>query len=120
MRPRSRRRTRGAIVAGRLSDATLETMIDEAMVDAHGKSEEASAWFSMLEERLELPFTTAMLGTEVRVTRLDLRDSGEIVAICSRGRERQPISILDLPLPAGRPGGSEWIEAYRYWVARCR
>jgi len=31
-----------------------------------------------------------------------------------RGRERQSVPILDLPLPSPRPEGVEWIEAYRH------
>ncbi|MEO9136247.1 MAG: hypothetical protein ABI316_06550 [Casimicrobiaceae bacterium] len=33
-----------------------------------------------------------------------------------RGRERQSVPILDLPLPSPRPEGVEWIEAYRHWI----
>jgi hypothetical protein len=38
-----------------------------------------------------------------------------IVAICKRGRSRQAIDILELPLPSPPPTGAEWIEAYRHW-----
>jgi hypothetical protein len=44
---------------------------------------------------------------------------GRSFAICARGRLRQRISILDLPLPRRVPDGAEWIEAYRAW-ARAR
>lgn len=50
------------------------------------------------------------------MTGIELSDDDQIVAICARGRERQWIPILDLPLPTPRPGGAEWIEAYRYWL----
>jgi hypothetical protein len=39
-----------------------------------------------------------------------------IVPVCVRGRERQLIGILDLPLPSPEPAGSEWIEASRRWL----
>jgi hypothetical protein len=29
---------------------------------------------------------------------------------------KQPIAILDLPLPAPAPDGAQWIEAYRRWL----
>jgi len=32
----------------------------------------------------------------------------------SKGRDRQRISLADLPLPATLPEGAEWILAYRY------
>jgi hypothetical protein len=52
----------------------------------------------------------------VSVERIDLTRRDEIVAICRRGRKRQAILILDLPLPDPPPAGAEWIEAYRYWT----
>ena len=42
--------------------------------------------------------------------------SAEMVAICRRGRDRQALPILDLPLPTPPPSGAEWIEAYRRWA----
>jgi hypothetical protein len=72
----------------------------------------------MLQKHLELPFETKVLGVAVTVTDVDLRDSGQIVAICTRGRERQAISLADLPLSSPRPAGADWIEAYRYWLRR--
>ncbi len=50
------------------------------------------------------------------VERVDLSEADEIVAVCRRGKSRQRIPILDLPLPVPRPAGAEWIEAYRYWA----
>ncbi|MFE9258486.1 hypothetical protein [Streptomyces sp. NPDC006879] len=101
---------------GMLDRAELEAMIDEATVDAYGEDEQRTGLFTMLEEHLALPFTTTVLGVEVTVCGFDLTPDGRIVALCSRGRVRQPIGILDLPLPSPPPEGSEWIEAYRHWV----
>jgi hypothetical protein len=70
----------------------------------------------MLEEHLALPFNTEVLGVLVTVERVDLTRADEIVAICRRGRSRQAIAILALPLPARPPDGAEWIEAYRHWA----
>jgi hypothetical protein len=70
----------------------------------------------MIDGNLELPFKTQVLGVEVTIERIDLNDAEEIVAICARGRTRQAIPILDLPLPTPLPGGAEWIEAYRRWA----
>jgi hypothetical protein len=62
----------------------------------------------MIEEHLALPFETTMLGVLVKVVALDVRGDNDIVAICTRGRERQSVPILDLPLPSPRPVGAEW------------
>ena len=99
----------------RLSKARLEEMIEEATVDYHGESEQMTGWFTMLDENLVVPFETTVLGVPVTVQRVDLNRSEQIVAVCARGRDRQALPILDLPLPASPPGGAEWIEAYRQW-----
>jgi hypothetical protein len=51
----------------------------------------------------------------VTVRGIDLAQDGRIVALCFRGRVRQKIGLLELPLPTPAPDGAEWIETYRYW-----
>ena len=99
----------------RLSQAQLETLIEDAIVDAYGESEQRVGFLCMLQEHLACPFTTQVFGDPVTVERIDLNDADEIVAICRRQRHRQPIPILDLPLPTPPPSGWQWIDAYRYW-----
>jgi len=99
----------------RPSNATLDEMIEEAIVDAYGESEETLGFFTLLEDRLKLPFKTELLGTEVAVERNDMTDDEQIVVVCSRGKSRQRVPILDLPLPSPPPEGAEWIDAYRRW-----
>jgi hypothetical protein len=70
----------------------------------------------MLDGHLVVPFKTEVLGVEATVTRVDVTTDKQIVAVCVRGRSRQRIPILDLPLPDPPPSGAEWIEAYRRWV----
>ncbi|GGW40998.1 hypothetical protein [Streptomyces xantholiticus] len=101
---------------GVLDTAELEAMIEEATVDAYTEDEQLTGLFTMLEEYLGLPFTTAVLGVEVTVDVIDLTPDGTIVALCSRGGMRQSIGILELPLPSPAPEGAEWIEAYRHWA----
>ena len=78
----------------RVSKARLEEMIKEATVDAYGESEQITGWFTMIDENLAVPFETTVLGVPVTVERVDLNHSGQIVAICSRGRDRQSLPIL--------------------------
>ncbi|HEV8337910.1 MAG TPA: calcium-binding protein [Candidatus Polarisedimenticolia bacterium] len=94
----------------------LEKLVKEATVDAYGESEQKTGFLTMLEDNLGLPFETLVLGVTVTVERIDLTQADEIVAICRRGRSRQAIPILDMPLPFPPPGGAEWIEAYRHWA----
>jgi hypothetical protein len=100
-----------------LSQADLDELVEEAIVDAYGEDEQLTGFYTMIEENLALPFTTRVLGVEATVAGIDLTDCG-IVAICVRGTHRQSIPILDLPLAAPAPPGSEWIAAYRHWVGR--
>ena len=110
--------TRGVRTPVRLTKDQLAAMVEEATVDAYDESEQITGWFTMFEQHLELPFETKVLGTVVIVARLDLRDGVDILAICTRGRDRQAISLVDLPLPSPQPAGSDWIEAYRHWMGR--
>ena len=98
-------------------NAALEAMIEEATVDAYNDDEQLTGLFTMIEEHLVVPFTTTVLGVEVVVKKVDLTGDS-IVAICVRGRDRQRIDLLDLPLPTPPPDGAVWIDAYRHWAGR--
>jgi len=99
-----------------LDPASLEALIEEATIDAYGDDEQLTGLFTMIEENLAVPFTTTVLGVEANVVGVDLSDDGRVVARCARGSVLQSIGILDLLLPEPAPEGSQWIEAYRYWV----
>lgn len=118
MWPGLRRSRIVSINSGRrhLSPARLDRLIAAATVDAYGDSEQRTGFLTMLEENLELPFETLVLDVPVRVERIDLNEADEIVAICRRGKNRQRVPILDLPLPDPPPRGAEWIAAYRRWA----
>lgn len=93
----------------------LDQLIEEATTDAYSESEQAGGFFTMIEENLALPFLTQVLGQDVTVVKVDMTNRDEIIVICTRGKEKQSIPILDLPLPNPLPAGTEWIEAYRRW-----
>jgi hypothetical protein len=73
-------------------------------------------FLTAIEENLAVPFTTEVLGVAVTVVGVALTEDDRIVAVCRRGKARQRISLLDLPLPEPPPKGAEWILAYRRWV----
>jgi hypothetical protein len=98
-----------------LSEAELDDLVEQAIVDAYGDDEQMVGLYTMINDNLALPFRTTVLGVEVSVEKVDVTDSG-IGAICVRGADRQAIPILDLPLPVPPPPGSEWIAAYRRWA----
>lgn len=99
-----------------LSKRQLDALVGQAIVDCYNESEQAIGLYTMIEDNLAVPFETIVLGAPVTVELVDLRQGEEIVAVCRRGRERQTVPLLDLPLPSPQPAGAEWIEAYRHWL----
>ena len=99
-----------------ISAARLDALIEESIVDVYTPSEQAVGFHATIEQHLALPFETVVLGTIVTVKKVAVTAAGHIVAVCHRGRERQVIPIIELPLPDPPPAGWEWIEAYRRWA----
>lgn len=100
-----------------LDKARFEAMAEEATVDCYNPSEQATGWFTVIDENLKLPFETQLLGISVMVEKIDLNENEDLVAICRRGKHRQTVPLLNLPLPSPLPTGVEWIEAYRRWTS---
>jgi len=42
----------------------LDELVEEATVDCYNEEEQASGFFTMIEENLALPFATRILGVE--------------------------------------------------------
>jgi hypothetical protein len=95
-------------------------MAAEATLDCYNDSECITGFYTMLDEHLDMPFHTCVLGADVTAIGIDLTSDEHIVVICARGRWRQRIPILDLPLPKPPPAGAQWIEAYRDWRRQVR
>jgi len=89
-------------VVKELSEAELDALIDEATVDCYNEDEELAGFAVVIEDNLALPFETTLLRITVTVRQTVQTESG-IVAICVRGKHRQAIPILDLPLPDPPP-----------------
>lgn len=116
MRPIRIKRTRPPAARPTLSKRQLDALIEEAIVDAYGESEQRVGFLTMLQNDLVFPFEIEILGAPAIVEGVDLNDAEDIVAICRRDRHKQLIPILNLPLPSPPPVGWEWIEAYRRWA----
>lgn len=100
------------------SPRRLDALIEDATVDAYGESEQATAFLTVLEEHVALPFGAIVFGEAVVVETIDLSGADELLAICRRGGKRQKVRLLDLELPVPRPKGAEWIAAYHRWSRR--
>jgi len=98
------------------SSKELDELIEDAIVDAYGESEQRTAFYTVLEDQLSMPFDVDILGVMATVERIEMIDDEQIVATCRCGRSKQTIPILDLPLPDPPPEGAKWIEAYRRWA----
>ena len=98
-----------------LSDEELDALVEEATIDAYDDGEQIGGFAVIIEDNLEFPFETTVLGVTVTVKGIEQTDSG-IVAASVRDGQHQPIPILDLPLPDPAPKGAEWIAAYRHWA----
>jgi hypothetical protein len=111
-------RRKGENVAGqqlRLSKARLDDLVEEALVDAYGESEQVTGFYTMMENDLCLPFETEVLGQTVMVEGIDITEDDQLVAVCRKGKTKQRISLSELLLPSPLPQGAKWIVAYRYW-----
>jgi hypothetical protein len=97
-----------------LSEAELDAMVGEATVDCYN-DEQLGGFAVMIRDNLAVPFEANVLGVTVTLKEIGQTESG-IVAICVRGKHRQAIPILDLPLPDPPPEGAKWIAAYRHWA----
>jgi hypothetical protein len=104
-----------AFLVPELSDGELDALVAEATVDAYGDDEQLGGFAVMIEDNLEVPFDTTVLGTTATVRKVTQTESG-IVADCVRDGHHQAISVLDLPLPEPPPPGAQWIAAYRHWA----
>jgi len=78
----------------------LDAMIDEATIDCYNYSERATGFYTLLDERLAVPFQARFQNVDVDVTGVDLSKNDQIMAICVGGGVRHRIPILELTLPA--------------------
>ena len=71
-----------------LSEAELDTLIDEAIVDAHGEGEQLSGFAVMIGDNLAVPFETTVLGVTVTVEKVGEtgRASSRSASAASTGR----------------------------------
>jgi hypothetical protein len=110
-----RKREHAAGQQPRLNKARLDELVEEALVDVYGESEQVTGFYTMMENDLRLPFETEILGMTVIVEGIDITEDDQLVAVCRKDKTKQRISLSELPLPSPLPKGAEWILAYRYW-----
>jgi hypothetical protein len=73
----------------------LDKLIEEATVDCYDVDEQASGFFTMIEENFASPFTTRVLGVDVSVVAVEMDDDGAAKAVCRHGAEHQRIGMTE-------------------------
>ena len=72
-----------------LSDDELDALVEEATVDAYGDDEQLGGFAVMIEDNLEVPFETTILGVTVTVQKVTQTESG-IVGLCAGNQHHDP------------------------------
>ena len=99
----------------KLSKEELDALVEQATLDAYNDEEQLTGFAVMIEDNLQMPFETTVLGVRITVRGITQAEAS-IVADCVRDGQHQPISVLDLPLPEPPPKGAAWIAACRRWA----
>jgi len=88
-----------------LTEEELDALVEEATVDAYNEEEQLGGFAVMIEDNLEMPFETTVLGVMVTVKGVTQTESG-IVADCVRdGQRRDPPWLRRGRRAAVRAGG---------------
>ena len=69
------------------------SLVEEAAVDCYNESDQATGFYPMIEDNLQLPFETEVLGVPVTVIAVDVTEDGLVVAVGQRGSLRQKLPI---------------------------
>jgi len=72
-----------------LSDDELDALVEEATVDAYGDDEQLDGFAVMIEDNLEVPFETTILGVTVTVQKVTQTESG-IFGLCAGNQHHDP------------------------------
>lgn len=104
-------------MSGRRS-SKLERLIEEAVVDAYGPAEQATGFYTVIEENVAFPIAARAVGEVVEVRGIDLDKDGEdLVAICRRKGRTYKVLLTELKFPKAFPG-RDWIAAYFQFTGR--
>lgn len=70
------------------SGAELDALIEEATVDTYDEVGAVNGFLAIVDEHLDVPFTTSVLGAEVHVVEIRLTNDSRVVARCAGGGRR--------------------------------
>ena len=64
-----------------LSKPRLDELVDDALTDANGESEQVTGFYTMLENDLHLPFETQILGVTATVESIDITEDDQTTSL---------------------------------------
>ncbi len=97
----------------------LDELIEEATVDAYDDGEQHSGLITMIEENLDCPFKTKVIGEEIEVTDTEWPEFGlGLKFTCQYKGNTYSIDATSLEWVEPLPEGFEWVEAYFEWLSR--
>lgn len=101
-----------------MDDERLNELINEATVDCYGEEEEFWGMLAALEDELEFPLKTTLIGEWVELIGLDTNGSssrrGIVARVHHKGKEYS-VSLADLQMGDANSHSAEWLAAYRHW-----
>ena len=98
-------------------DVSIEELVDQITVDAYGDE----GYWSLLQafdDHITFPLTATVLGTPVRVTKVDF-DGDErrgLTATVQRDGHTSTVSLLDLDIGDHQVRLTRLTHAYRRWL----
>lgn len=102
----------------------------EIIVDAYGPEEQATSWYSYLEEHLQFPFLTTCaarratsplrVGDEVEVVGMASEEEceHELVVLMPWERDTLAVPLSQLEVVHGDEPTRQAVEDWHYWTAR--
>jgi hypothetical protein len=76
-----------------LSEEELDALVEEATVDAYNNEEQLGGFAVMIEDNLEMPFETTVLGVMVTVKGVTQTESGSSRAASATDSTRRSLSL---------------------------
>lgn len=92
---------------------SIDEIIEEAIVDSYGVSEQVCGFQVVFEDANICPFVAEIIGQQVKIIGIDV-DSDRLVGIYKLGNKKGKIDLLDLNIPTTMRG-YEYIVAYKKW-----
>ena len=120
----------GCVMATKEDEAREERIESEIVVDAYGKDERATGWYSYLQDTLTVPLLTRCVARRA-ISPLEIGDEVEVIGMapeeeCQHGifvtmpweKEGLAVPLSQLEVTYGDDQTTMAVEDWHYWVRR--